>query len=578
MNLSLPSLWSQTQTFLTSLSLFNLTFQSSPSVHGSLDALNKTIGGRLLPGQPFVIPCAHHPESDECKLIQKGYLDSVFRSTAPGGSGYINTQWETCQSTGEGCLLDHTNPLDLSTVSKQKGGCGMGSVSEYYIDVRSYKDVEAAFRFGKELKEFGMPIVIKNTGHDYKGRSSAPGSLALWTHNLKDITLNSAFQAEGCSPATSEKTYTAVTMGAGVQWHEAYEFAEEHNITLVGGSDKAVGSVGGWLQGGGHGLLSNTLGLGVDRALQFKVVTPRGEYLTANACQNQDLFFALRGGGGGTFGLVLESTILASSRLTIQAAFVHLPAPDPSRLWGTMTSHAPFWASEGWGGISTSDIAIYVNPRLSSEQAKKSMEPLLKLKENSEGVVTQMMEFPSYFKFFDWFANANVAAAGLPLALSSLLVPTSALTRSEKSREKVVEALAKASEVAPRIIIHSSTPFTYRPDPEHPTSVTEKWRESIFHMTIVSSWSWNATKEEKWEGYQRVSEATGIVRKAIGDGPGAAYLNEADVYQENHEEVFWGTNYERLLEIKKKHDPQSLLDCWHCVGWKKESQRFKCYL
>lgn len=453
----------------------------------------------------------------------------------------------------------------------------MGSVSEYYIDVRSYQDVEAAFRFGKELKEAGMPIVIKNTGHDYKGRSSAPGSLALWMHNLKGITYTPAFRAEGCS-ADSEKTYTAVTMGAGVQWHEAYEFAEEHNITLVGGSDKAVGTVGGWLLGGGHGMLSNTMGLGADRALQFKIVTPKGEYLTVNACQNQDLFFALRGGGGGTFGVVLESTILASPQVTIQAAFVHLPSPNPSLLWGTMTSHAPFWASQGWGGISTYDIAIYINPRMNSEEAKKSMEPLLKLKDDNEGVIAQMMEFPSYFKFFEWFANANVAASGLPLALSSLLVPTASLTRSEESREKVVEALAKASEIAPRIIIHSSTPYTYRPDPKEPTSMTEKWRESIFHMTVVSSWSWNATKEEKLAGYKRVSDATALVRDAIGDSPGAAYLNEADVYQENHEQVFWGSNYERLLEIKKKYDPEHLLDCWHCVGWKKESQRFKCYL
>jgi hypothetical protein len=61
-------------------------------------------------------------------------------------------------------------------------------------------------------------------------------------------------------------------------------------------------------QGGGHSLLSPTLGLGVDRALQFKVVTPSGEYLIANACQNSDLFFALSGGGGGTFGVVMETT------------------------------------------------------------------------------------------------------------------------------------------------------------------------------------------------------------------------------------------------------------------------------
>ncbi|KAG7094137.1 hypothetical protein E1B28_007749 [Marasmius oreades] len=571
MSLSLPSLWSQTSTLPTSVSLFN----SSPSLHGSLDALNKTLGGRLLQGHPLAFPCAHGPETDECKVVQKGYLDSLFRSTTPGGAGYVNTQWETCQTTGEGCLLDYLNPFDASPVSKDKGGCGMGSVSEYYIDVRTQQDAQAAFRFGKELKASGMPIVIKNTGHDYKGRSSAPGSLALWTHNLKNLTFNPTFRAEGCPPGNSGKTYTAVTMGAGVQWIEAYDFAETHNITLVGGSDNAVGSAGGWLQGGGHGFLSNALGLGVDRALQFKVVTPKGEYLTANACQNRDLFFALRGGGGGTFGLVLESTVLASPRVTIQAALVKLPSPSPSRLWGTMASQAVTWANEGWGGLSASDIAIYVNPRLDKEQATKSMEPLFQLA--GDGVITQMLEFPSYAQFFKWFASNNVAASGVPLALSSLLVPSSALVNPE-SREKVVAALAKASDNTPRILVHSSAPVFFRPDPNEPTSVTERWRDSILHITIVSAWNWNSTKEEKLDAYQRVSLSRKLVEDAIGPSVRAAYLNEADVYQENHEEVFWGSNYPGLLKIKKKYDPEHLLDCWHCVGWTEESQRFKCYL
>lgn len=124
---------------------------------------------------------------------------------------------------------------------------------------------------------------------------------------------------------------------AGTLFRELYQFAEDHGITVVGGSDRTVGPSGGWViaslqisirsetatdifwQGGGHSMLSNNFGLGADRVLQYRVVTPQGEYLTANACQNTDLFYALRGGGGGTFGVVMESTFLAEPRpLTIQ--------------------------------------------------------------------------------------------------------------------------------------------------------------------------------------------------------------------------------------------------------------------
>lgn len=52
--------------------------------------------------------------------------------------------------------------------------------------------------------------------------------------------------------------------------------------------------------------------------LEFQVVTPRGDFLAANACQNTDLFFALRGGGGGTFGVVMEATMRARPAGTFQ--------------------------------------------------------------------------------------------------------------------------------------------------------------------------------------------------------------------------------------------------------------------
>lgn len=72
------------------------------------------------------------------------------------------------------------------------------------------------------------------------------------------------------------------------------------------------------LQGGGHSVLSPVFGLGVDRVLQFRLITPDGEIRIANECQNADLFWALRGGGGGTFGVVLEVTYKAERRLPLQ--------------------------------------------------------------------------------------------------------------------------------------------------------------------------------------------------------------------------------------------------------------------
>jgi hypothetical protein len=176
------------------------------------------------------------------------------------------------------------------------------------IDIRQPSDVTAALVFSKLT---GVALTVKNTGHDYKGRSSMKGALGLWTHNLKGKSYNPTFVPAGCSPST---TYTAMTVGAGEGWQDVYEWADSLGVTAIGGYHQTVGASGGWLTGGGHSVLSPVYGLGVDRVVQFRVVTPDGIYRTASACQNQDLFWALRGGGGHAFGVVIESSSIVEPK------------------------------------------------------------------------------------------------------------------------------------------------------------------------------------------------------------------------------------------------------------------------
>ncbi|KAJ8482846.1 hypothetical protein ONZ45_g14800 [Pleurotus djamor] len=354
--------------------------------------LRSEVQGRLYEGVPMAKSCFDGPDSEECRVVRATYGDETSRSDVFGG--YINTQWETCQVTGEQCLLDYTNPNSTLPTSPPNK-CRLGSISKYYIDVRSPKDITKAFKFSEKT---GVPIVVKNTGHDYKGRSSAPSSLALWTHNLKNMSYHPSFVPSGCART---KSSPGMTVGAGTQWGEAYAFAEAHNITVVGGSDKNVGVVGGWLQGGGHGALSNVMGLGVDRVLEYKVVTPDGVLRTANMCQHQDLFFALRGGGGGTFGVVTEATILASPQVTLQAVILIFPRPPTGTqsnitrdMFTVMVNNTVRWAEEGWGGIANGFTAIYINPLLSPEQAAVSMKPLIDFGNNASARVI-VTEFPA---------------------------------------------------------------------------------------------------------------------------------------------------------------------------------------
>lgn len=99
------------------------------------------------------------------------------------------------------------------------------------------------------------------------------------------------FKPKGCHFSIDTP---AVTMAAGTEYGAVDLAASLKNLTVCSGGAAAVG-IGGYLTGGGHSALSATYGLAADNVLEIEVVTPQGQILTVNECQNQDLFWALRG-------------------------------------------------------------------------------------------------------------------------------------------------------------------------------------------------------------------------------------------------------------------------------------------
>lgn len=129
--------------------------------------------------------------------------------------------------------------------------------------------------------------------HAYSSRSAAPNSLSIWTHNIKGLEFFDAnkFTPKHCSVPIDKHV---ITVGAGTQILEVDEQASLRNLTVVGGGSGSVG-IGGYLTGGGHSAISLTFGLAADQVVEMEVVTPSGNIVTANACQNKDLFWAMRG-------------------------------------------------------------------------------------------------------------------------------------------------------------------------------------------------------------------------------------------------------------------------------------------
>ena len=156
-------------------------------------------------------------------------------------------------------------------------------------------------------RETNLRLVVKGGGHSYLGTSNAPDSLLIWTRAMNKVTLHDAFVAQGCEAARSP--VPAVTAEAGAMWIDLYHaVTTEAGRYVQGGGCTTVG-VAGLVQSGGFGSFSKGFGTAAAGLLEAEVVTADGKVRIANACTNPDLFWALKGGGGGSFGVITKLTL-----------------------------------------------------------------------------------------------------------------------------------------------------------------------------------------------------------------------------------------------------------------------------
>ncbi|KAM0482017.1 hypothetical protein ACHAPX_003351 [Trichoderma viride] len=511
------------------------------------------------------------------------------------------TNWATCQTNGQGCGLNFSDPLQSVSPSSV---CFQGSVSDYYINVSDVSHVQAGLSFARKHR---VPLIVKNTGHDYKGRSSGPGSLALWTHNVQpEIKLSANFTPAGCHVGAGK----AVTYGAGQQWEGLYKFAEANDIFLVGGSDLTVGAAGGWILGGGHGFLSPKFGLGVDNTLEMKVVLPNGTYVSASRCHNQDLFFALRGGGGSAFGVVWEVTSRAWDTREVQVVNVLFAAASISAynaFFDLATQNANKWASEGWGGSffaggggrTVIGFQVY-NMALSLDDAKASMQSLFDFvasSNNSAQVIeSDITSFPTIWQAYQAKLIPILESAGIGGALASRLIPSDLLAESI-GQKAVAAALAEisndltfptsASQTDPLSVNYTApvqilmtAPYGYKPvspgESFADSSVTPAWRTSTWHAIMIQNFASQADKATTSTAFSAV-HAAGDKLRALAPNSGA-YQNEADVFETDPVGAYWGKeNYAKLKAIKHAIDPDNILTCWDCIGSVRTDDRYQCY-
>jgi hypothetical protein len=227
------------------------------------EKFNNSISGNLLAVQPVGLPC-HDPtfDAEACLAVANQTTNSVWRGINPGAVQNVN--WEAWAAANESCYVGSSRAI----------ACGQGRVPLYSAEVENAEHIQKAVRFAKK---HNIRLAIKNTGHCYLGRSSAPYSLRIATHKLKSLNFDTDFAPTVPAGHKAQKGKvqsqgSAVTIGAGVYLMDLYKAVGERNLTVVAGIAHTVGPAGGYIQGGGHSPLGTWKGMASDNALQFTVV------------------------------------------------------------------------------------------------------------------------------------------------------------------------------------------------------------------------------------------------------------------------------------------------------------------
>ncbi|KAF8600190.1 FAD binding domain-containing protein [Ceratobasidium sp. AG-I] len=547
------------QTFLNLSFLSSGVLASSPCTasqkcwpsSSAWSSFNSSVNGRLVAPRPPAWPC-HDPNYDElaCADAKTNWFSSFWRANQTGAMQDLVWESPDC---------DISSPRNVT--------CKQGFVPAYAVVAHEANDVSKAVNFAGK---YDLRLVVKNTGHDYLGRSSGAGSLSIWTHQLKGRKFTDSFVAKGCESSTSG--VPAVTLGAAEQWLDVYQAANERNVTVVGGAARSVGAAGGWVQGGGHSPLGALYGMGVDNTLQFTLVKPNGKIVTANACQNKDLFWALRGGGGSTWGVTLDVTYRTHPALEdIVGLGFTLNTTSPENLIEfseTFLRAIPNITDEGvrgygfWMPPLTFSI-IFIHPNSPSvESTNKTLEPLWDWISSNEGTQARTIgaRFPTFFDFFTtWITDVSI---GVTTWLGTRLVSRDALI--SKSDELAQYIFGDRQHFVGSINIVGGGAVS-KVNPES-TGLNPQWRnDALISWNFGSSWADDASSDE----IETIKKSTTKTVQEFGKIAGlehAAYFNEADPREPQWKKSFFGSHYDRLLSIKRKVDPQGLFTCNRCVG------------
>lgn len=373
----------------------------------------------------------------------------------------------------------------------------------------------------------------------------------------------------------SDETYhgPALKISAGVQGGDLLTFAAQHNLTALTGTCPSVGVAGGYIQGGGHSALSSKFGLAADQLLEMDIIDAEGDFKTVNRQIDKNLFWALSGGGGGTFAVVLSITVRAYPDLP--SSIVTLQFDASKKAGESYTESINLYHTSlpriHDAGCTTTNIFNRHSFQLSLMCHGKSSNETFELLDSLSTNLNRL-SIPYRHTFADlarWSDGARGGWVGAEqyqvnhIQAATWLIPHNTVSDPRRNAE-AVQAMLKAQDLGAIVGTQTFSPSA-AVAAAIDNAVFPGWRDSVLIVWVIIPTNDSLPMATLLEDQRRLSRDLLSIIQAVAP-EGGTYLNEADPVDDDWKRNSYGSNYERLLAVKQQYDPEGVFYARHAVG------------
>jgi FAD/FMN-containing dehydrogenase len=478
--------------------------------------------------------------------------------------------------------------------------------SVYAVAAQRTEDVAAAVNFARK---HNLRVVVKGGGHSYQGTSNAADSLLIGTRRMNAVTVHDGFIGAGCTGRREPQQ--AVTAEAGAIWGQVYDAVTTKAGRYVQGGGCLTVGVAGLIQSGGFGSFSKAYGMGAASLVEAELVTADGAVRIANACTNPDLFWGIKGGGGGSLGIVTRLTLrthtlpdfFGAVNMTIKAtsdaafrlligrilSFYSESLLNPH--WGEQIAFRPgdilaiamvfqgldqqqaetIWRPFlDWLAGAPQDFSMVSAPWIVAVPARRFWDPGFLRGVPGVVLVDDRPGAPEANVF--WAGNLGEAGQVLH-GYQSAWLPVSLLQPDRQ------EALGDALFAASRhwgVSLHVNKGLAGGPPDAIATAKDTAMNPAVLDaFALIISGAEGPPAYPGIPGHEPDPSAAREHAEAIDRAMNeirtllprvGSYVAESDFFEPAWQKSFWGSNYARLLAVKEKYDPDGLFFVHHGVG------------